>query len=163
MKKPMFLLLFTVLLSLMLSACSNGGNNSKSPETSLTPKEMVEKLVQPYEQPPQAELDPEGVKNLYHLDPALLEAYSIKTPLMNIKTNEVAVLKVKDAKDMETVQKAVEQRAADVQKQFESYLPDQYENAKNYKTAVKGSYLLFVMDEQADEMVTAFNAFFDEK
>ncbi|WP_336774977.1 DUF4358 domain-containing protein [Paenibacillus sp. MMO-58] len=163
MKKPMFLLLFTFLVSLTLSACSDGGSSNKIPETSLTPQEMVGKLVQQYEQPPQAELDADEVKNLYHLDPALLEAYSIKTPLMNVKTNEVAVLKVKDAKDLETVKKAVEQRAADVQKQFESYLPDQYENAKNYKTAEQGSYVLFVIDEHADEMVTAFNAFFEKK
>ncbi|WP_150106584.1 DUF4358 domain-containing protein [Paenibacillus sp. JDR-2] len=163
MKKPLLLLLFTVIAILTLNACSDGGSGHKAPATALTPKEMAEKLVQPYEQPRQAELDADGVKNLYHLDPALLEAYSINTPLMNVKTNEVAVLKVKDAKDLETVKKAVEQRAADVQKQFESYLPDQYENAKNYKTAVQGSYVLFVIDEHADEMAAAFNAFFEKK
>lgn len=160
MKKPVFILLFTVLIGLTLSACSEKGSNY---DPKLSTEEMIEQLTKQYEQPPQTDLETDGVKNLYHLDPALLDTYTIKIPLMNVKTNEIAVLKAKNAKDVDTIQEGVKQRAADVQKQFETYLPDQYENAKNYKVVAQGSYVLFVIGENADDIVTAFNGFFETK
>jgi hypothetical protein len=161
-KKPVFILLFTILIGLTLSACSEKGSN-KTPDPKLSTQEMIEQLTKQYEQPPQTDLETDGVNNLYHLDPALLDTYTIKIPLMNVKTNEIAVLKAKDAKDVEAIQEGVKQRAADVQKQFETYLPDQYENAKNYKVVAKGSYVLFVIGENADDIVKAFNGFFETK
>nr|WP_243865552.1 DUF4358 domain-containing protein [Paenibacillus lupini] len=143
-----------------MSACSEKGSNY---DPKLSTEEMIEQLTKQYEQPPQTDLETDGVKNLYHLDPALLDTYTIKIPLMNVKTNEIAVLKAKNAKDVEAIQEGVKQRAAEVQKQFETYLPDQYENAKNYKVVAQGSYVLFVIGENADDIVTAFNGFFETK
>jgi len=114
-------------------------------------------MIDAVEQPAQINLEPEMVQEWYHLDPTLLEEYTIRVPLMNVKTNEIALLKVKDAADVPTVQAAVEQRAADVQKLFESYLPDQYENAKNYKLIADGNYVLFIISESADELIAAYN------
>ena len=42
---------------------------------------------------------------------------------------------------------------------FNSY----YENAKNYKLITKGNYVLFVISEQADELVTVYDSFFNEQ
>jgi len=121
-------------------------------------KGIVDAILTKVEQPAQMPVEGDMVKDLYHLDPSLLEDYSIMMPLMNVKTNEVAVLKVKDAKDIETVEEAVTQRAADVQKQFETYLQDQYENAKNFQVVKKGNYVLFVISESADAIVSEFES-----
>ena len=83
--------------------------------------------------------------------------------MMNVKTNEIAILKVKDEKDIPKAESAVKQRAENVKKQFETYLPDQYENAKNYKLMTKGKYVLFVISEDADKLVNVYNSFFEEK
>ncbi len=144
---------------------SAGGGSDPSPgkdepgadDGALTTGAIIEAMTTAVEQPMQMELEPELVKDWYHLDPALLEEYTIRIPMMNVKTNELAVLKVKDAADLPVVQAAIEQRAADVQKQFETYLPDQYENAKNYKLITEGNYILFVISESADELVAVFN------
>lgn len=141
-------------------ADSNSGPDKEQPTTGngeLTAAGIVEQMTSAVEQPSMITLEPEMVQDLYHMDPALLEDYMIKLPMMNIKTNEIAILKVKDAADLKAVQAAVEQRAADVQKQFEQYLPDQYENAKNYKLIIEGNTILFVISESADELVAAFN------
>jgi len=121
-------------------------------------KGIVDAILNKVEQPAQMPIEGDMVKDLYHLDPSILEDYSIMTPLMNVKTNEVAVLKVKDAKDIATVEEAVKKRAADVQKQFETYLQDQYENAKNFQVVKKGNYVLFVISESADDIVSEFDA-----
>ncbi|WP_256761675.1 DUF4358 domain-containing protein [Cohnella sp. WQ 127256] len=167
MKKRTFVLLLTIVLSLVISACSNSSNSSNSKEAAIqataSAKEMVDQMFEQIEQPMLMELDPEMIENLYHLDAALFEEYTIRTPLMNVQTNEIAIVKVKDAKDIATVEAAIKQRATDVQKQFETYLPDQYENAKNYKLVTKGNYILFVISDKADELVKAYDSFFEQK
>jgi len=161
MKKTSFFLLLTVVLSLALSACSN--NKEAAIESKVPAKEMADRLLAQFEQPMLMELETAMVQQLYHLDPALLEDYSIRTPLINVKTNELAILKVKEAKDVASVEEAVKQRAGDVQKQFETYLPDQHELSKNYKLVTKGNCILFVISENADELVKSFESFFEQK
>jgi len=170
MKKPTIVLMLTIVLSLMLSACSSNNGAEVPPndteaqiETTLPAKEMADQMLVKVEQPMLMELEADMVGQLYHLDLALLEEYTVRIPMMNVKTNEIAILKVKDVKDVPAVETAVKQRATDVQKQFETYLPDQYENAKNYKLVTKGNYVLFVISEQADELVQTYDTFFATK
>ncbi|MBD3921968.1 DUF4358 domain-containing protein [Paenibacillus sp. PR3] len=188
MKKRIATLISVALVGLMLSACSSNNDNNAdtsskpgttetgsnasndkgtatAPEPSMTVAEMSDDLLKQAEQPPLVDLTEADIKTLYHLDPALLESYVVKIPLMNVKTNELAVIKVKDAKDVQTVEDAIKLRAADVQKTFETYLPDQYENAKNYKLVTKGNYILFVIsDADATEKLTKqFDTYFAAK
>ncbi|WP_246070566.1 DUF4358 domain-containing protein [Paenibacillus kobensis] len=187
MKKRCLTILSVALLGLMLSACSSNSNSNSSTtdtsspgtsaeagvnadagkdapavESQLTVAQMSEDLLKQAEQPMLVDLTESDVKTLYHFDPSLLEEFSIKIPLMNVKTNELAVVKVKDAKDVKTVESAIKQRAADVQKTFETYLPDQYENAKNYKLVTKGNYVLFAISEAdtADKLTKQFDTYF---
>lgn len=125
-------------------------------------QDMVDKLLQKVEQPAFIEMEPEMVESMYYIDPTLLEEYTILTPMINIKTNEIAILKVKDSKDLPAIEEGVKKRAEDVQKQFETYLPDQYENAKNYKLITEGEYVFFVISEAADQLEQEFNSFFEQ-
>ncbi|GMK37755.1 hypothetical protein PCCS19_08090 [Paenibacillus sp. CCS19] len=189
MKKHIATLISVALVGLMLSACNSGsdskvdtsskpdtsteaGSNTNTdigtataPEPSMTVAEMSEDLLKQAEQPPLVDLTEADIKTLYHLDPALLDSYVVKIPLMNVKTNEIAIVKVKDAKDVQTVEDAIKQRAADVQKTFETYLPDQYDNAKNYKLVTKGNYILFAISDAdaVDKLTKQFDTYFAAK
>lgn len=214
MKKPKYLLVTILSLSLLLGACANqdgagagtdtGNNNAISGNTSNhqedesngnaakdqgsveeeheavgedepqpptseageegaapaegSAAEILDYMLEQVEQPPLMELNDEELEAMYGLDPALLEDYVVRMPMMNVKTNEIAILKVKDAQDIPAVEESIEQRAKDVQKQFEHYLPDQYENAKNYQVAVEGNMILFVISESADELIEVFRS-----
>ena len=136
-------------------ASGNDGENAESTQG------MVDAILTKVEQPALVDMTEEMVKDMYYLDPALLEQFTAKMPMMNVKTNEIAIMKVKAAEDIATVEEGIKKRAADVQKQFESYLPDQYENAKNYKIVVKDNYVLFVISESADSIIEQFNALFE--
>ncbi|MEO3944849.1 DUF4358 domain-containing protein [Gorillibacterium sp. CAU 1737] len=159
MRKP-YLIMMTVVLVLLISACGNKNSAEPVYEPSMTTKEMVDSVTSKYEQPALVELTAEDISTLYHLDPQLLDQYTIMMPMMNIKTNEIAVMKVKDSKDIPAVEDAVKQRATDIQKQFENYLPDQYENAKNYKLTTNGNFVIFIISEKADELEKAFSDLF---
>lgn len=152
------------VLGLMLAACSNNTDDSGGTlEPSLSTEEMVDEMLKVGEQPALMALDAEEVEDFYGLDVEKLEEYSVHIPMMNVKTNEIAIIKVKDEKDVEEIENAVKQRAEDVQKQFEHYLPDQYENAKNYKLNTKGKYVLFIISEDADTLVDVYERFFEEE
>lgn len=158
LRKQTFWILVLAML-MVLSACS--GKKEAVVESKTPVKDMADQMLEKVEQPPLIELEKENVKNMYHLDPSLLEEYTIRMPMMNVKTNEMAILKVKNEKDLQVVKEALQQRAKDVQKLFETYLPDQYENAKNYKIMTKGNYVFFVISDKADVLVKEFNTFFE--
>ncbi|WP_313892740.1 DUF4358 domain-containing protein [Psychrobacillus sp.] len=161
MKKRMVLLILTLVLGMVIAACS--GDKSANIEAKLSAKEMIDQMMEKVEQPSLMELQPDEVKSLYNIEPEKLEDFSIRIPMMNVKTNEIAILKVKDAKDVADVELAVKERAESVQKQFEHYLPDQYENAKNYKLITKGNYVLLIISDKPDELVEVYESFFKQK
>lgn len=161
MNKKMMLIMLTLILGVVITACS--GDKTSSVESKLSAKEMIEQMVTEIEQPSLLELESDQVKDLYNVDLDKLADYSIRIPMMNVKSNEIAILKAKDAKDIPDVEATLKQRAENVQKQFETYLPDQYENAQNYKLVTKGNYVLMVISEDADELVKVFEGLFEEK
>jgi predicted nucleotidyltransferase len=161
MKKSIVFLMVTMIVGVLIAGCSKDGAEIVEPE--LSTNEMVDKMLEKVEQPMLMELPADQVTAIYHIDPDKLEEYSIRIPMMNVKTNEIAILKVKDAADLAEVEEAVKQRAENVQKQFETYLPDQYENAKNYQLVTKGNYVLFVISEEADELVKVYDGFFTQQ
>jgi uncharacterized protein YpmS len=173
LKKSYFAFMLVIALGLVLTACSGSKNsdaNSNSSAnkenqftTSKTTKEMVDGMLAKIEQPALIEMTGDMVKQMYYFDPALLEEYTIMSPMMNVKTNELAIFKVKDAKDIAAVEAGIKKRAEDIQKTFETYLQDQYENAKNYKLVTKGNYVIFVISENADQFVTEFDSYFEQK
>ena len=161
MKKLWMFLMLTIIGGVLLAACSN--DEPAVVEPTLTANEMVDEMLAKIEQPMMMELTGEQVQEVYNIDPEKLADYAIRIPMMNVKSNEIAILKVKDVADVPAVEEAVKQRAQTVQQQFETYLPDQYENAKNYKVVTKGNYVLFVISDQADELVTEYDRFFNEQ
>lgn len=159
--KKMMVFMLTMVLAMVVSACS--GEETTTIEPSMSAKEMVDQMLKDIEQPSLEELSEEEMKSLYIIAPSMLEDFSVRIPMMNIKTNEIAIFKVKDANDIPDVEAAVKERAENVMKQFEHYLPDQYENAKNYKIVVKGNYVLFVISDRADELIKVYDGFFEKK
>lgn len=123
---------------------------------------IVSTILEAVEQRPTMELEEDMMKDMYYIDPELIEEFAIHMPMFNISTNEFAVFKVKDRNDIPAVEEGITLRATDVQISFEKYLPDQYENAKNFKIVVEEDYVLFVIDneETANHIIEVFQSFF---
>ena len=160
--------MLTMVLAMVVSACSGNKSSTTDDKTttiepSASAKEMTEQMVTEVEQPALMELTAEDLKNLYNLDAAKLEDFSVRIPMMNVKSNEIAIFKVKDQNDVAEVVAAIKVRAENAMKPFEQYLPDQYENAKNHKIVTKGNYVLFVISDQADELIAVYDRFFEKK
>ncbi|MFC5404479.1 DUF4358 domain-containing protein [Cohnella soli] len=136
---------------------------SPSPAVGPASSDIVDAMLKAVEQPHLNEMSADQIKESYGIDTSTLASFSVRAPLINIKTNEIAVFEVKNAKSIDAIKKGIVKRAEDVQKMFEHYLPDQYENAKNYKIVVKGNYVLFIISESAADLEKAFTTAFDKK
>ncbi|RJX40496.1 DUF4358 domain-containing protein [Paenibacillus pinisoli] len=127
-------------------------DNKADSSTDKIMKAMLDKI----EQPGLMDLTKDDIDTYYVIDTDLIDEFTIKTPAFNLSSNEIAIVKVKDNKDIAEIKKSMEQRAADVQRMFENYLPEPYKLAQNYKIATEGDYVLFLISEKADELEKAF-------
>lgn len=161
MKKKLLGVLLSGILVLGLAGCgekADGG--SANEEVNVPVEEIGNKILEELEFGAMIELDDETLLQFYELDASILEEYDANIPMMNVTTQEYSVFKVKDEKDAETVKNAIDKRAEAVQKSFEQYLPDQYENAKNYYVDVNGKYLVFVIHTDVEEAKGIFQGYF---
>lgn len=162
MRKTLTVFVLTIVLGIMLAACSTGNGGNEVVEPDLTTNQMVEEMVADIEQPAFMELETEDINVFYGINVDKLEEFTVRIPMMNVHTNEIAIFKVKNDGDIAEVEDLAKERAEVVQKQFESYLQDQYENAKDYRLVTKGNYVLFVISEDADKLTDVFETFFEK-
>lgn len=160
MKKKLLGVLLSAVMVLGLAACGEKAEGSAGEEVSVPVEEIGDKILEELEFGSMIELDDETLMQFYELDASLLEEYDANIPMMNVTTQEYSVFKVKDVKDAETVKNAIDKRAEAVQKSFEQYLPDQYENAKNYYVEANGKYLVFVIHQDSEKAKDIFQGYF---
>ena len=113
--------------------------------------------------PPMMLLDEQQVKDTYDIDVLKLENYVIKVPMMNIRADEIAIIKVKNMKDVEYVKNKLKIRLENIQNTFKGYLQDQYELAKNPLIISRGKYILMSVSDKNDDIETVFKGYFDNK
>lgn len=141
----------------------------QKPETKPEPKPEVPEAKNPSvadvaaavegalsEQMSFVELTADDLSTVYGLSASAVEDFQCKMPMMNVQATEYFVAKAADGQ-VETVKAAALKRQADLDATWKQYLPEQYELVKNYKLAVNGNYVLFVVGENAQAAVDAFN------
>lgn len=94
-------------------------------------------------------LDETSLKDVFGLDPADIEEYYGEYSAVNTSADHIIGVKVKDGK-VDKVRKALESRKEEVLKNFEEYLPDQYDKAQAGKIIEKGNYLFLVIAGDAN-------------
>lgn len=94
-------------------------------------------------------LDDAALKDVFGIDPANIEEYYGEYSAVNTSADHLIGLKVKDGK-VDEVRAALENRKNEIIKNFEEYLPDQYEKAQAGQIIQKGNYLFLVIGGSAD-------------
>lgn len=108
-------------------------------------------------------LSSEEVKDQYGIDPDSLLVDGVFMPaMMNISSVELTVVELKTDENYDAVVAAMKERATHIQKTFEQYLPDQYQNALNYQIIRNGNFVLFSISHDQDKVAEVFNSFFTE-
>lgn len=161
MKKKAWIIIVIILIILVLSAflLYNRDNYTNVTVKTVDIMNNISESLDD-EMYPMVELDEQGVKDKYDIDIERLDDYIIKIPIMNIRTDEIAIVKVKNIRDVEYVKNKFRERVKMVQGTFEDYLQDQYELAKNPLIISKGRYVLMSISERNDDIETIFKSYF---
>jgi hypothetical protein len=106
--------------------------------------------------PPMMQLDDEQVKDEYNIDILKVENYIIKIPMMNIRADEIAIVKVKNMSDVQYIKNKFGERARLVENTFKGYLQDQYELAGKPLIISKGKYILMSISDRNDDIQNIF-------
>lgn len=83
-------------------------------------------------------------------------------PMMNVKSTSLLIGKVAEGK-MDAAKAELKTYQDSLLRNFETYLRDQYELAKDGKIVTSGDYILFVISEDNDTAVEMFNAYVAEQ
>lgn len=106
------------------------------------------------------ELDDSGISETYGIDISKIDNYIIKVPIMNIRADEIAIIKIKEIKDLSYIVNKLKERANVVQNTFNKYLQDQYNLAVDHIIVIKGKYILFSISEDNEQIENIFNSYF---
>ncbi len=102
------------------------------------------------------EEDHELLETLYDVKPEEVEDYKLYVPKKNILANELLIVKTADGDMRANLKEKMMERAQEVIDIFESYAPDQSALGENAIVSEQGDFILFVMDEKAEEINQAF-------
>lgn len=106
-------------------------------------------------------IDENAMKTSYNMDFSNFDEYYGRIPRANTHATSVIGVKVKNGKKADTRAELMKYQAA-MEKNFERYLPDQYDMVKDYRIIENGDYMILVIAENADDVETAFGKAFKE-
>lgn len=154
MKKLTALLLAALVSLSVLAGCQ------KAEEKNPTCEEILEKINEAIGEdnlPDMQAIDDDVLSVLYGITSTdLLEDYRGSVALINVRADEILVMKVKEGK-MADAEAGITQRQEDLDATWSQYLPEVYETVKDARVVKNGNYILFVVSEKADEAVSAFD------
>lgn len=95
------------------------------------------------------EIKKPDLENLMNVKESWVEESLVMNSAIIVNSNLYIIIKPKK-ENIEDVQKAIDNYLVDLEKQWETYLPDQYELVKNRKTEKLGDYLIYIVSEKND-------------
>ena len=154
MQKRMFIRLVALLLLLQIfSSCQNQKNKVQLREgeslTSLI--NGIQSCFSDYEIPFHTTVDDETLQELFYIDPEDVEVYAGFYSRAITSSDNLLAVKAKEGK-VENVVSGMQQRQEDIKRNFEEYLPDQYEKACTGQIVTNGDFAVFILlgDFQSD-------------
>lgn len=127
-----------------------------TPETSVV--QSVWNEISALDMPMMTTVNDTLLSSIYGINASDLVEYVCKMPAMNTTATEFFIGEVKDGK-MDTVKAALEARQDALDEEWSKYLPEQYELVQNYQLVTSGNYVIFVISDQADDVVSIFNSY----
>ena len=127
-----------------------------TPETSVV--QSVWNEISALDMPMMTTVNDTLLSSIYGINASDLVEYVCKMPAMNTTATEFFIGEVKDGK-MDTVKAALEARQDALDEEWNKNLPEQYELVQNYQLVTSGNYVIFVISDQVDEAVSAFNTY----
>lgn len=106
------------------------------------------------------EEDAHKLDKLYQIKSEEVESFILYTAVTNMKADELTVIKVKDANQLESIQGKILKRIEAQEIKFKDYRPDEYFLVEKHVLKAKGNYIFFAVSAEAEQMENAFDEAF---
>lgn len=95
------------------------------------------------------EVNDETLESQFNINKSDVKEYLIKVPMMITSSNSYIIIKPEDGKKDEVKEK-IDEYMTKLEKQWETYLPEQYELVKNRLEKEYGDYLIYIISSDND-------------
>ncbi|MBY0756280.1 DUF4358 domain-containing protein [Clostridium sardiniense] len=100
--------------------------------------------------------DSKVLKRYYGLNSNDLEEFCLYLPSSTMDVDEILIVKVKNKKQIESIEDSMEDRANKQLESFKDYAPEQANLIENNEIAVRGNYVIFVISKDAEAIKDKF-------
>ncbi|CAI8722744.1 DUF4358 domain-containing protein [Brevibacillus sp. IT-7CA2] len=153
MKRFLSVLLMFAIGMGTLAGCSNDGVTSEE----LSAAEVGERIQQTVSFQDMKQGDLEKLQKLYQIEAGKVEDFILYTASSNVKADELAVIKVKDASDTENVKVNIQQRIEAQSIKLKDYRPEEYFLIEKHVLKTKGQFVLFAVSKEVDQIESVFD------
>lgn len=150
----------TVLLAILsltfLLGCSSEKSITKAPSIDEITKEIEEAI----DISEMKKGDINKLKKLYDINEDEVEDFALYTASTNIKADEIAIIKVKEDNNIDSIKQKISNRISDQGSIFESYLPEEYFLIEKHVLKNNGNYVLLAVSKDATKIESIFDSSF---
>ncbi|MEW9097033.1 MAG: DUF4358 domain-containing protein [Clostridiaceae bacterium] len=151
-KNILLISLIVILPTGVLFGCSSKESSTKNPSS----KEIGEKISQAIDLSEMKEGDSKKLAKLYDIAEEDVEDFFLLTAPSNIKADELAIIKVKDEKKVDSIKEKVEKRVENQGTSFKDYLPEEYSLIENHILEVKDKYIFLSISKDSEKAKEIF-------
>lgn len=130
----------------------------KPAEVNVAVKDIGEKIMSQVGFAKMLSVSGERVKESYPFDEGMVSEYVVYQAMINVRSDELAIFKLKDKSNMPNIEKAINTRLEQLERIWGSYLPDQHEKVKNHIIIKKGNYIMFAISDNQQKVEEVFNS-----
>lgn len=150
------MLAFIVVIG-VLSGCA--GNDDKTSEQ-LSAAEIGKSIELAVSLKDMKKQDLDKLQKLYKIDADSMDDFILYTSTSNVKADELAIIKLKDERQTESVKENMEQRIEAQKMKFKDYRPNEYFLVDNHVLKTKGRFIFFAVSKDAESMERTFDSAF---
>ncbi|GAB0169858.1 DUF4358 domain-containing protein [Lysinibacillus sp. CTST325] len=151
--KSVITIFICTITLVVLSGCSGKQETSGN----LSAIEIGEQIGHATNLEEMKEGDNKKLQKLYNINTDEVENFVLFTAPTNIKADEIAVIKVKDMKNIDNMKEKILNRIEKKSKSFKDYLPEEYFLIEKHVLKTKDSYILLAISKDSDEIEKTFD------
>ncbi len=147
------LVLSAVFIAAVAAGCSTPRTVSHQPPVS----EISDKIAQAVDLSAMKAGDSSKLQKLYGINADKLDGFALYTAPSNVKADELVVLKVKDAGDVDAIKDNIAKKVDSQAASFKDYLPEQYYLIEQHVLKSSGNYVLLAISKDTAGIEAAFD------
>lgn len=150
--KRYFALLIFIFAISVLAGCA-----SEQSDINVSAAKIEDQMKQSVKLDKLKKGDAHKLKKLYDLGTEQVEDFLLYTASSNVRSDEIAVIKVKDESQIDSIKARITQRVDAQAVKFKDYRPDEYALVEKHVLKVKSHYILFAVSADAEQIEKAFD------